>query len=172
MLRSGAVFSYQLILFYVSLPFFCFPTFCLSSDFFFSFFHFYPSLFLFLFLTFPYLSFFPFPPTCSLPSSYLSSPSIFVASAPFLFSSLFHFPFLLPSLVLSHFLCLILSLTFSRSNQKYRDFLEKFGDKDVGLITGDVSVNPDASCLIMTTGKYSVSTYVMCTYVLYVCRST
>jgi superfamily II RNA helicase len=31
--------------------------------------------------------------------------------------------------------------------------LEKFGEKDVGLITGDVSVNPDASCLIMTTGK-------------------
>jgi hypothetical protein len=44
------------------------------------------------------------------------------------------------------------SLSFS-SNQKYRDFLEKFGEKDVGLITGDVSVNPDASCLIMTTGK-------------------
>lgn len=36
------------------------------------------------------------------------------------------------------------------SNQKYRDFREKFG-ADVGLITGDVSVNPDAACLIMTT---------------------
>ena len=36
------------------------------------------------------------------------------------------------------------------SNQKYRDFVEKFGD-DVGLITGDMSINPDASCLIMTT---------------------
>ena len=52
------------------------------------------------------------------------------------------------------------------SNQKYRDFKTKFGD--VGLITGDVStsyllhirlliqhlsigVNPDASCLLMTT---------------------
>lgn len=35
------------------------------------------------------------------------------------------------------------------SNQKYRDFREKFSD--VGLITGDVSINPDASCLIMTT---------------------
>jgi antiviral helicase SKI2 len=35
------------------------------------------------------------------------------------------------------------------SNQKYRDFKQKFDD--VGLITGDVSVNPDASCLIMTT---------------------
>ncbi|EWM26992.1 dead deah box rna, partial [Nannochloropsis gaditana] len=37
------------------------------------------------------------------------------------------------------------------SNQKYRDFKEKFGERDVGLITGDVSVNPEASCLIMTT---------------------
>ena len=36
------------------------------------------------------------------------------------------------------------------SNQKYRDFREKFG-ADVGLITGDVSVNPDAACLVMTT---------------------
>jgi antiviral helicase SKI2 len=36
------------------------------------------------------------------------------------------------------------------SNQKYRDFRKQFGD-DVGLITGDISVNPEASCLIMTT---------------------
>ena len=36
------------------------------------------------------------------------------------------------------------------SNQKYRDFRQRFGD-DVGLITGDVSVNPEAACLIMTT---------------------
>lgn len=36
------------------------------------------------------------------------------------------------------------------SNQKYRDFKSRFGD-DVGLITGDVSINPEASCLIMTT---------------------
>ncbi|KAG5184772.1 P-loop containing nucleoside triphosphate hydrolase protein [Tribonema minus] len=36
------------------------------------------------------------------------------------------------------------------SNQKYRDFKKRFGD-DVGLITGDVSINPEASCLIMTT---------------------
>lgn len=35
------------------------------------------------------------------------------------------------------------------SNQKYRDFLLEFGD--VGLITGDVQVNTDASCLILTT---------------------
>lgn len=34
------------------------------------------------------------------------------------------------------------------SNQKYRDFCSKF---DVGLLTGDVSLRPEASCLIMTT---------------------
>lgn len=35
------------------------------------------------------------------------------------------------------------------SNQKYREFQEEF--QDVGLITGDVTINPSASCLIMTT---------------------
>lgn len=35
------------------------------------------------------------------------------------------------------------------SNQKYREFYEEF--HDVGLITGDVTINPTASCLIMTT---------------------
>ncbi|KAB2010169.1 hypothetical protein ERO13_D10G195301v2 [Gossypium hirsutum] len=34
------------------------------------------------------------------------------------------------------------------SNQKYRDFCGKF---DVGLLIGDVSLRPEASCLIMTT---------------------
>ncbi|KAF8509169.1 ATP-dependent RNA helicase [Hysterangium stoloniferum] len=35
------------------------------------------------------------------------------------------------------------------SNQKYREMLEEFGD--VGLMTGDVTINPTASCLVMTT---------------------
>lgn len=35
------------------------------------------------------------------------------------------------------------------SNQKYRDFKLKFGD--VGVLTGDVTLNRDASCMIMTT---------------------
>lgn len=35
------------------------------------------------------------------------------------------------------------------SNQKYREFYEEF--KDVGLVTGDVTINPTASVLIMTT---------------------
>ncbi|RDD40215.1 Superkiller viralicidic activity 2-like 2 [Trichoplax sp. H2] len=35
------------------------------------------------------------------------------------------------------------------SNQKYRDFSDEF--QDVGLMTGDVTINPSASCLVMTT---------------------
>ena len=35
------------------------------------------------------------------------------------------------------------------SNQKYRDLQEEFGD--VGLMTGDMTINPNAACLIMTT---------------------
>lgn len=35
------------------------------------------------------------------------------------------------------------------SNQKFRDFRNTFGD--VGLLTGDVQLHPEASCLIMTT---------------------
>ena len=35
------------------------------------------------------------------------------------------------------------------SNQKYREMLQEFGD--VGLMTGDVTINPTASCLVMTT---------------------
>jgi antiviral helicase SKI2 len=35
------------------------------------------------------------------------------------------------------------------SNQKFYDFKQKFSD--VGIITGDVQVNPTAKCLIMTT---------------------
>lgn len=37
------------------------------------------------------------------------------------------------------------------SNQKFRDFKETFDDVNIGLITGDVQINPDANCLIMTT---------------------
>lgn len=35
------------------------------------------------------------------------------------------------------------------SNQKYRDLNDEF--LDVGLMTGDVTINPTASCLVMTT---------------------
>jgi len=35
------------------------------------------------------------------------------------------------------------------SNQKYRELFEEF--QDVGLMTGDVTINPTASALVMTT---------------------
>jgi ATP-dependent RNA helicase DOB1 len=35
------------------------------------------------------------------------------------------------------------------SNQKYRDLSEEF--TDVGLMTGDITINPTATCLVMTT---------------------
>ena len=35
------------------------------------------------------------------------------------------------------------------SNQKYRELSKEFGD--VGLVTGDVTLNPSAFCLVMTT---------------------
>ncbi len=35
------------------------------------------------------------------------------------------------------------------SNQKYRDFTEKF--EQVGILTGDIQIRPDSSCLVMTT---------------------
>jgi ATP-dependent RNA helicase HelY len=37
------------------------------------------------------------------------------------------------------------------SNQKYRDFKDIFGEEAVGLVTGDISINPGAPMLIMTT---------------------
>ena len=40
------------------------------------------------------------------------------------------------------------------SNQKYRDFQEQFGQensKQVGLLTGDIIINPEAAVVIMTT---------------------
>lgn len=37
------------------------------------------------------------------------------------------------------------------SNQKYRDFKEKYGADDVGLLTGDNAVNGNASVVVMTT---------------------
>ncbi|KAK4538515.1 hypothetical protein CDCA_CDCA18G4540 [Cyanidium caldarium] len=37
------------------------------------------------------------------------------------------------------------------SNQKFRDFAHAYGPERVGLITGDVSIQPSAPCLVMTT---------------------
>lgn len=45
--------------------------------------------------------------------------------------------------------CIYTSPIKALSNQKYRELQELY--QDVGLITGDVTLNPNASCLVMTT---------------------
>jgi len=48
--------------------------------------------------------------------------------------------------------CIYTSPIKALSNQKFRDFSEKFGSHNVGLVTGDLQVNvDDSTCLIMTT---------------------
>ena len=37
------------------------------------------------------------------------------------------------------------------SNQKYRDFCDRYGVTEVGLLTGDNSINPSAAIIVMTT---------------------
>ena len=37
------------------------------------------------------------------------------------------------------------------SNQKYRDFRAEFGEDNVGLLTGDISINREAPVVVMTT---------------------
>ncbi|MEY2638518.1 MAG: hypothetical protein RLZZ194_1008, partial [Actinomycetota bacterium] len=37
------------------------------------------------------------------------------------------------------------------SNQKYQEFVERFGEEKVGLLTGDNSINSDAEIMVMTT---------------------
>ncbi|MDO8481243.1 MAG: DEAD/DEAH box helicase, partial [Nanoarchaeota archaeon] len=40
------------------------------------------------------------------------------------------------------------------SNQKYKDFCQDYGKEFVGMMTGDVVINPDAPMLVMTTEIY------------------
>ena len=40
------------------------------------------------------------------------------------------------------------------SNQKYRDFKSEYGEDKVGIMTGDVVINPDAQVIVMTTEIY------------------
>jgi len=47
--------------------------------------------------------------------------------------------------------CIYTSPIKALSNQKFRDFKEVFGAQNVGILTGDVQINPEAPCLIMTT---------------------
>jgi antiviral helicase SKI2 len=37
------------------------------------------------------------------------------------------------------------------SNQKFRDFKQTFSSNSVGILTGDIQINPEANCLVMTT---------------------
>ena len=53
------------------------------------------------------------------------------------------------------------------SNQKYREFAAEFGD--VGLMTGDVTINPTATCLVMTTEVSFCSSVVFSFSLLIVC---
>lgn len=47
--------------------------------------------------------------------------------------------------------CIYTSPIKALSNQKFRDFRQTFDTETVGILTGDVQVNPEASCLILTT---------------------
>ncbi|MFO8016039.1 MAG: DEAD/DEAH box helicase [Candidatus Woesearchaeota archaeon] len=40
------------------------------------------------------------------------------------------------------------------SNQKYNDFVSDYGKDKVGLLTGDIVINPEAQILVMTTEVY------------------
>ena len=40
------------------------------------------------------------------------------------------------------------------SNQKYRDFSKEYGEDKIGLMTGDIVINPHAKVIIMTTEIY------------------
>ncbi|MFO8077959.1 MAG: DEAD/DEAH box helicase [Thermoplasmatota archaeon] len=40
------------------------------------------------------------------------------------------------------------------SNQKFRDFTDRYGKDHIGMLTGDVVINPQANILIMTTEIY------------------
>ncbi len=40
------------------------------------------------------------------------------------------------------------------SGQKYRDFKREYGEENVGIMTGDIVINPEAPVLIMTTEIY------------------
>lgn len=40
------------------------------------------------------------------------------------------------------------------SNQKFKDFKAQYGEENVGILTGDVTINPQGSILIMTTEIY------------------
>ncbi len=40
------------------------------------------------------------------------------------------------------------------SNQKYKDFKNEYGEEKIGIMTGDVVINPEAQVIVMTTEIY------------------
>lgn len=59
------------------------------------------------------------------------------------------------------------------SNQKFREFGERFGPENIGLLTGDVSKRWNAPCVIMTTeilrNMLYKSTNSVCTVFVFLC---
>lgn len=51
------------------------------------------------------------------------------------------------------------------SNQKYRDFKEEFSD--VGLMTGDVTIDPNASCLVSVFDSDSEIALICCLFLVF-----
>ncbi|CAH7683511.1 NUC185 domain-domain-containing protein [Phakopsora pachyrhizi] len=47
--------------------------------------------------------------------------------------------------------CIYTSPIKALSNQKFRDFKQTFDPESIGILTGDVQINPEGNCLIMTT---------------------
>jgi superfamily II RNA helicase len=45
------------------------------------------------------------------------------------------------------------------SNQKFRDFRAEYGEEKVGIMTGDVTIQGDAPCLVMTTEIFRNTIY-------------
>ncbi|UZJ57277.1 hypothetical protein CBS101457_006597 [Exobasidium rhododendri] len=56
------------------------------------------------------------------------------------------------SLAMKHMTrCIYTSPIKALSNQKFRDFTQTYGKDKIGILTGDIQINPEAPCLIMTT---------------------
>ena len=55
-------------------------------------------------------------------------------------------------------MCIYTAPIKALSNQKFRDFHARYGDR-VGILTGDITLNPQAPILIMTTEIYRNSLY-------------
>lgn len=60
----------------------------------------------------------------------------------------------------SHNICIYYTTPIKAlSNQKYQELCEKYGDSQVGLITGDNKINPTAKIIVMTTEVFRNQVY-------------